>query len=201
MEDTSKEQYMSDTERNRIVESEFIPQLDALYNFAYHLTYNDTDAEDLVQETMLKACRSVESYQLGTNAKAWLFTILRHVFINDYRKKSKMPQRGSIEDIEKHHHAQEGTKGKHLDLSHEAFRDMMGDEVLAAIESLSEEFKTIILLDLEDFKYAEMAEIINIPVGTVRSRLFRARKELKKKLRDYADHMGYDDQEDAEPVE
>lgn len=201
MEKINKIPKLSEAEREQIIQTEFMPHMDQLYNFAFRLTYNESDAEDLVQDTYLKACKAVESYQLGTNAKAWLFTILRHVFINDYRKKSRMPKQGTIEDIEKQHHTQDGTKGKHLDLSDETFQDMLGDEVMEAIESLTVDFKTIILLDQEDFKYVEMSAILEIPVGTVRSRLYRARQTLKHKLEDYARRMGYFDNDSKEPVE
>lgn len=180
--------------RDELFEREFLPLIDALYNFAYHLTYNEEDSNDLVQETYLKAYRFIDSYEQGTNAKAWLFKILKNAFINEYRKKSKQPVKVDYEDIVTYQDSEDlgGTVGK-VDLRQEIFQGMIGDEVTRAINSLPVDFRTVILLcDIEGFTYEEIAKIIDIPIGTVRSRLHRAREMMKAMLMKYAKSMGYD---------
>ncbi|MEX0811545.1 MAG: sigma-70 family RNA polymerase sigma factor [Chitinophagales bacterium] len=176
-----------------LFEKEFFPHIDALYNFAFHLTYNEDDANDLVQETYLKAYRFSHSYDEGTNAKAWLFKILKNAFINEYRKKSKRPTRVDYEDIIHYHDKEDDKKGSDSqDMRQDYFQDMLGDEVTRAINVLPVDFKTVILLcDIEGFTYEEIAKIIDIPIGTVRSRLHRARNMLKDHLMEYAKKMGF----------
>jgi len=169
-------------ERNNseIFEKELFPHIDALKTFAYHLTYNEDDANDLVQETYMKA-------------KAWLFKILKNAYINQYRKKSKQPSRVDFEDIVNFHDSDDRIPG-YLDLREELFDNMMGDEVTIAINSLPIDFRTVVLLcDVEGFTYEEIAKIIDVPIGTVRSRLFRARNMLKEKLKTYAETIGFKD--------
>lgn len=181
------------SEQIQIFESELLTQIDALYTFAFHLCYNEADANDLVQETYLKAFRFIANYQKGTNAKAWLFKILKNIFINDYRKKAKMPVKVDYEDITSYN-IKDNSYNEFYDLREELFKDLMGDEVSAAMNAIPLEFRTIILLcDIEGFTYEEISKIIDIPIGTVRSRLHRARKLLREKLRDYAKNMGYKD--------
>ena len=181
-------------QNDRIFEEEFLPQIDALYTFAYHLTYNEEDANDLVQETYLKAYRFVESYNEGTNAKAWLFRILKNAFINQYRKRSKLPTQVDYEEIINFHDEEDSNYSSFLDLREEMFQDMMGDEVTTAINALPVDFRVVILLcDIEGFTYEEIAKIIDIPIGTVRSRLHRARNMLKEQLKSYAQSLGYKD--------
>ena len=180
--------------KEQVFETEFLPQIDALFNFAYHLTYNEDDANDLVQETYMKAFRFIEKYDTGTNAKAWLFKILKNAFINQYRKKSKQPTKVDYEEIVNFHDEEDTQYSSYLDLREEIFQGMMGDEVTNAINALPVDFKTVILLcDIEGFTYEEIAKIIDIPIGTVRSRLHRARNMLKDKLTDYAKSLGYED--------
>ena len=182
-------------EYDRIFEQEFLPQIDALYTFAYHLTYNEDDANDLVQETYLKAYRFIDKYIEGTNAKAWLFKILKNVFINHYRRKSKQPVKVDYEEVLIHQNEEDDTQySSYQDMREEMFEHMMGDEVTNAINSLPVDFRVVILLcDIEDFTYEEIAKILDIPIGTVRSRLHRARNMLKKKLRNYANSLGFKD--------
>ena len=181
-------------EQTELFEKELLPQADALYNFAYHLTYNEDDANDLVQDAYLKAMRFMDKYAVGTNPKAWLFTILKNAFINEYRKKSKQPNKVDYEEIVNFHQEEEGTNfSSYMDLRVEMFENMMGDEVTQAINDLPEDFRTVILLcDLEGFSYEEIADITEIPIGTVRSRLHRARNMLKDKLRKYAESLGFE---------
>lgn len=177
-----------------IFEKEFFPHIDALKTFAYHLSYDDDDANDLVQETYLKAFRFVDKYHEGTNAKAWLFKILKNAYINEYRKKSKRPTKVDFEDIVTYHDSEESVLPGYLDLREELFDKMMGDEVTLAINSLPIDFRTVLLLsDVEGFTYEEISKIIDVPIGTVRSRLFRARNMLKDMLKGYAEKKGYQD--------
>lgn len=181
-------------EQNRMFEQEFLPQIQSLYNFAFHLCYNEEDANDLVQETYLKALRFIDRYVPGTNAKAWLFKILKNAFINQYRKRNKRPTQVDYEDIASYHDSEEGAYSDFTDLREEIFQGMIGDEVTTAINTLPVDFRTVILLcDIEGFTYEEIAKIIDIPIGTVRSRLHRARNMLKDKLKDYAARLGYKD--------
>lgn len=182
------------TQYDKVFEEELLPQIEALYTFAYHLTYNEEDANDLVQETYLKAHRFIESYQAGTNAKAWLFRILKNAFINQYRKKSKRPTEVDYEEVINFHDEEDSNYSSYHDLREEMFQGMMGDEVTTAINSLPVDFRVIILLcDIEGFTYEEISKIVNIPLGTVRSRLHRARNTLKERLKTYAESLGYKD--------
>lgn len=185
-----------DTARlEKIFEAEFMPQIDALYTFAFHLTLNEEDANDLVQETYLKAFRFIDKYHEGTNAKAWLFKILKNAFINQYRRKTKQPTRVDYEEIVNYHDEEDSQYSSYMDLREDMFQHMMGDEVTEAINSLPVDFRVVILLcDIEGFTYEEIAKIIDIPIGTVRSRLHRARNMLKEKLKEYAESLGYKDQ-------
>jgi len=185
---------VTDTRRQneRIFEKEFMPHLDSLYNFAYHLTLSEEDANDLVQDTFLKAFRFIESYERGTNAKAWLFKILKNSFINEYRRKNRQPGEVDFEEYVAFQDAEEPLQVGDLDLRDEVFRGLIGDEVTQALNDLPVDFRTVIILcDIEGFSYEEIAKIIDIPIGTVRSRLHRARNLMKEKLRDYARKMGY----------
>ena len=185
---------LSQEQKDRIFREEFLPQIDALYNFAFHLTYDEEDSNDLVQDTYLKAFRFIESYKEGTNAKAWLFKILKNAFINEYRKKSKQPTKVDYEEIVAYQDEDDSSYSSYMDLREEMFQSMMGDEVTIALNSLPVDFRTVILLcDIEGFTYEEIAKIIDIPIGTVRSRLHRARNMLKETLRDYAEKLGYED--------
>ncbi|MBK7406677.1 MAG: sigma-70 family RNA polymerase sigma factor [Saprospirales bacterium] len=185
---------LSQEQKDRIFREEFLPQIVALYNFAFHLTYDDENSNDLVQDTYLKAFRFIESYKEGTNAKAWLFKILKNAFINEYRKKSKQPTKVDYEEIVAYQDEDDSSYSSYMDLREEMFQSMMGDEVTIALNSLPVDFRTVILLcDIEGFTYEEIAKIIDIPIGTVRSRLHRARNMLKETLRDYAEKLGYED--------
>ena len=179
---------------DKIFENELLPHVGALQTFAYHLTYNQEDADDLVQETYLKAYRFIDKYDEGTNAKAWLFKILKNAYINEYRKRVKQPTKVDYEEIVAYHDTDDDHISGYSDLREEIFLHMMGDEVTSAINSLPIDFRTVILLcDIEGFTYEEIASIIDVPIGTVRSRLFRARNLLKEKLTSYAQKLGFTD--------
>lgn len=180
--------------RQRVFEREFLPELDALYGFAYHLTYSEAAAEDLVQDTIERAIKAIDSYRQGTNAKAWLFKIMRNHFINDYRKRARRPNTVDYEDVAP---ILPDTETKDnvpalVDWEDDILESIVGDETYAALARLSADFRMVIILsDLQDFKYEEIAEILEVPIGTVRSRLFRARNLLAKDLKDYAEANGY----------
>ncbi len=186
---------MEKNTKDKIFEEELMPQIDALYNFAYHLTYNEEDANDLVQEAYLKAYRFIASYEVGTNAKAWLFKILKNAFINNYRKKTKQPTRVDYEEVVNYHNEEDDTNySSYSDMREEIFQGMMGDEVTNAVNSLDVSFRTVLLLcDVEGFKYEEISKILDVPIGTVRSRLHRARNMLKEHLKEYAESKGFTD--------
>ncbi|MBN7813900.1 sigma-70 family RNA polymerase sigma factor [Algoriphagus pacificus] len=189
----------SQEEKNTIFDGEFMPHIDSMYNFAYRLTFDEDDAKDLVQDTYLKAYRFINSFEQGTNAKAWLFRILKNSFINEYRKKSKQPAKVDYQEVETYYNSDDVQYQSTTDLRADSVKDMLGDEISNALNSLAVDFRTVIILcDLEGFTYEEMAKILDIPIGTVRSRLHRARNLLKEKLRGYAQNMGYNTEEEEE---
>ena len=171
-----------------------VPYVDSLYNTAYRLTGNSQDAEDLVQETFFKAYKYYDKFQEGTNLKAWLFKILKNTFINNYRKKKLEPRSvefGEIEDsFEKI--LQPDPAQPQFDPEQQLFSGVMDEGVKKALDSLPHDYKMVVILaDLEDFSYKEIAEILDCPVGTVMSRLYRGRKLLERSLLKYARSHGY----------
>jgi RNA polymerase sigma factor (sigma-70 family) len=188
--------------QRRIFEQEFLPLMDAVYAFAYRLSADATEAEDLLQETFMKAWRFADRYTEETNAKAWLFRICRNAFINGYRTQKNQPYKVDYEDIVVYHNEDEPSGTNYLDLHEEMGQQLMGDEVTLAINALRPEFRIVVLLDLEDFTYEEIAAIAGIPIGTVRSRLHRSRQLLAEKLREYAEAQGFNVQDDDDqPVD
>ena len=199
-------------------EAAAMPFVDSLYNTAYRMTRNAQDAEDLVQETYLKAYRYYDKFQEGTNFKAWLFKILKNTFINNYRKRQKAPPQSDFADIEDAFENQlsdelsaqvkgpeeeffdkilteaareaiqqaepDGELLRELDERNELLHDQALDEtVKKALDELDPTYKLpVILADLEDFSYKEIAEILEVPLGTVMSRLYRGRKNLEKRM-------------------
>ena len=179
-------------DKDKIFEEEFLPHIHSIYNFAFRITFDEDDAKDLVQETYFKAFRFIDSFQKGTNAKAWLFRILKNNFINEFRKRSKEPPKVDYEEVESYYNSEEYNNTVISGLKVETVKELMGDEVSRALNSLDIDFRTVIILcDLEGFTYEEMAKILDIPIGTVRSRLHRARNQLKTRLKIYASYMGY----------
>ncbi len=175
-------------------QQEFMPHIQALKTFAFHLTYNEEDADDLIQETYMKAFKFMDKFEEGTNAKAWLFKILKNAYINEYRKKAKSPKKVDVADVGMVQTAENINERLNADLRDDIYVNEMGDEVTRALDKLPEDFRTVILLcDIEGFSYEEMSKIIDIPIGTIRSRLFRARNALKELLKPYAEKMGYED--------
>jgi RNA polymerase sigma-70 factor (ECF subfamily) len=184
-------------ESHAIFEAELLPHIRSLYHFAYRLTSDEDEANDLVQDTYMKAFRFIKSYESGSNAKAWLFRILKNSFINNYRKVSKEPNKIDYEEAENYLNAgRAAVYSDTIDMRDKMFRGLIGDEVSHALNTLPVDFRTVIILcDIEEFTYEEIAKIIDIPIGTVRSRLHRARKMLREMLIEYAVSLGYDTDE------
>jgi RNA polymerase sigma-70 factor (ECF subfamily) len=179
----------ADSSRRSAFEKEALVHLDALYRVGLRLTGNASDADDLVQETMLKAYRSWDQYQPGTNAKGWLLTILRNSFINEYRRRTRHPETVDVDTIEPFAVFQDIQEE---DPQGAFFDKIVDDEVLQAIDGLPDAFReTVVLSDVEGMSYQEIGKILGVPVGTVKSRLFRARQMLQGKLYDYAVGNGY----------
>lgn len=174
-------------DRRASFEREILTHLDSMYAFATRLTQDHHAAEDLVSDTVLRAFDHWEQYTLGTNARAWLFTILYRLFVSRLRvEKRETPLPDSWD--EGVHHQVVGPS----DPEGAWFDSIMDEEVTRAIESLSEGYREAVLLsDVHDFRYAEIAEILGVPEGTVKSRLFRGRQILQQKLLRYAIEMGY----------
>lgn len=175
-------------------ETAAIPYLDSLYNMAFRLTRNPVDAEDLVQETYLKAYRHYEKFQKGTNLKAWLFRILKNTFINGYRKRQNRPTHSAFEDIEDSFESivSDQAPQRIKDPEEVALQNVLDEDVQGALDSLRDDYRMVILLvDIEGFSYKEAAEILDVPVGTVMSRLYRGRRTLEKVLLEYARSHGY----------
>ncbi len=171
---------------------EYMP---ALYSAALRMTRNGADAEDLVQETYLKAYRGFGGFQDGTNLKAWLYRILTNTFINSYRSKKRRPDETELDEVEDLYLYRRlgGLEAARASRSAEdELMDWFTDtEVKDAIEDLPDQFRMAVLLaDVEGFSYKEIAEILDIPIGTVMSRLHRGRKSLQKQLYDYALQRG-----------
>ena len=169
-----------------------MPLMDGLYSAAMRMTRNAADAEDLVQETYLKAFNAYERFEAGTNLKAWMYRILTNSYINAYRKKQRRPDESDIDDIEDLYLYRRlgGTESAVLSRSAEdELLEMFGeDEVKLALEDLPEHYRMPILLaDVEGFAYKEIAEILDVPIGTVMSRLHRGRKQLQKRLYSFAE--------------
>ncbi|MBS1514235.1 MAG: sigma-70 family RNA polymerase sigma factor [Bacteroidetes bacterium] len=170
-----------------------MPHIKLLHNYAYRMTNNQLDADDLVQETYLRAFRFFHKFERGTNCKAWLFRIMKNLYINNYRKAQKEPGKVDYEEVENFFDSIRSEKIDSNDLQQKVFSNLLDDELLIALNSLQDDFKTVVILcDLEGLSYEEIAEFLNCPVGTVRSRLHRGRKLLQMKLMDYARKKGYD---------
>jgi RNA polymerase sigma-70 factor (ECF subfamily) len=171
-----------------------MPYLDSLYNTAYRMARNAEDAEDLVQETYLKAYKYYDKFQEGTNFKAWLFKILKNTFINAYRKKQATPHQSAFGDIEDAFESQvsDEVRRRHKTPEDEAMEGVLDTDVQRAIQALPPDYRMAVLLaDLEDLSYKEIASALEVPVGTVMSRLYRGRKQLEATLLKYAQERGY----------
>jgi RNA polymerase sigma-70 factor (ECF subfamily) len=172
---------------------ELLPHKNALFGFAYSLCLNDAIAKDLVQDTFYKAITNISKYKKNTKAKAWLFNILKNTFINQYRKQKKRPKQVDYEEFMVYQNQNTlFNDTSFTDLRVRLIQNTVGDEILNALNELNIKHRTILLLsDLEEFSYEEISKILNIPIGTVRSRLHRARNKMKRLLSNYANKMGF----------
>ncbi len=189
-----------DQEKKKEFESTFLPLLDNLYNIALRMTRNVKDAEDLVQEAYLKAFRFFHRFERGTNARAWILTILTNTFRTRYRKKKQEPDMVDFHAIEnfcladelvKEITASNKSEARGVEAVTEMLKDYVSDDIIIALENVPEQFRLAVLLsDVEGFSYQEIAEILDISVGTVKSRIFRGRKILQKQLWEFARERG-----------
>jgi RNA polymerase sigma-70 factor (ECF subfamily) len=184
------------TDRSALFEQEAMQHLDALYRTALRMTRNPQDAEDLVQETYLRAYRFFDQFQPGSNIRAWLFKILTNTYINSYRKASAEPKNSSLEETEEfslYHQMARGAQSGSLgwDVEAEVLDRFAEADIREAIENLPPAYRmTVLLADVEDFSYKEIAEITGVSKGTVMSRLFRGRRLLQKALWERAQAAG-----------
>jgi RNA polymerase sigma-70 factor (ECF subfamily) len=180
-------------EKRKAFEKEALPHMDALYRTALRMIKNQSDAEDLVQEAYAKAYRFWDKFESGSNCRAWLFKIMTNIFINEYRSKSRSPVSVNVDEVDDYYlykqidyHDESDNPEQHL------FSKIFDDDVKKAIEELPDDFKMVVVLSfLEGFSYQEIADITDLQLGTVKSRLHRGRKLLQKKLFDYAIKNGY----------
>ena len=175
-------------------EAAAMPYVDSLYNTAYRMARNSEDAEDLVQETYLKAYKYYDKFQEGTNFKAWLFKILKNTFINSYRKKQQVPLESDFSEIEESFESlvSEEVSRRTKSPEQEFLANVLDGDIQKSLEALPEDFRMVVVLaDLESFTYKEIAEILDVPVGTVMSRLYRGRRLLESAMLKYAREHGY----------
>ncbi|WP_080796133.1 sigma-70 family RNA polymerase sigma factor [Corynebacterium pacaense] len=177
----------------RRFEEEALPLLDQLYGGALRMTRNPADAEDLVQDTYVKAYQAFASFRPGTNLKAWLYRIMTNTYINTYRKKQRQPSQTSTEDVTDYQlvdtfsHTSSGLESAEV----EALKNLPDGQIGEAMNKLSPEYRMVVYYaDVEDLSYREIAEIMDIPLGTVMSRLHRGRKQLRGMLKEVAQEHG-----------
>jgi RNA polymerase sigma-70 factor (ECF subfamily) len=176
-------------------QQEALQYSEAVYRMALRLTKNKADAEDLVQETFLKAYRFWHSFEKGSNCRAWLFKILTNLFITSYHKKTKEKQKFTYDDVESHYLYNQledgGNKAQINDPEQLLFNQLLDDDVKKAIDELPADFRIVVILSfLEGLSYQEIADVVGIQLGTVKSRLHRGRKLLQKNLWQYAVKRG-----------
>lgn len=173
-------------------EREALSYLDALYRTGLRMTRSEADAEDLVQETYIRALRHRDQFAPGTNMKAWLFRILTNTFINSYRKRAAQPPTTELDDVEESalYRHMTGAGAGTAEPEQQVLDSVVDTEVQQALDELPERFRAVVLLDVEGFSYKEIAEMLEIPIGTVMSRLHRGRRALQKRLYDLARDRG-----------
>jgi RNA polymerase sigma-70 factor (ECF subfamily) len=170
-----------------------LPHMEMLYSYAVYLTGDRDDANDLLQETFLKAFRFFDKFEAGTNGKAWLYRIMRNTYINEFRRVKRRPELVEYDEQTSHYQMiDDGSIGAE-DILRKIDGEMFDDDIAGAISSLPEKFKSVVILrDVEDLPYEEIAAALEIPIGTVRSRLHRARVLLFDALKHYATSRGYE---------
>ena len=169
-----------------VVAEQALAYVDALHNLARHLTGNEADADDLVQETYARALRAEHQFTPGTNLKAWLYRILRNTFVSLYRRQRHDPTVGGLDTVDAASQGAADESWLRDDLELDRLRKVVAEEIEAALMTLSEDARTVILLDLDGLSETEVSDVLGCPVGTVKSRLSRARAALRQRLRDYA---------------
>jgi RNA polymerase sigma-70 factor (ECF subfamily) len=172
--------------------TEMAPHMNVMYNYALYLTSDREEANDLLQETFLKAFRFIDKFESGTNAKAWLYRIMRNTYINDYRRTKRIPDMVEYnEQLSAYQMLPRDDQQRDIG-AQKPVEEIFDDAIATAIAALPEKFKSVIVLrDVQELPYEEIAEALEIPIGTVRSRLHRARGILFERLRSYATARGY----------
>lgn len=172
------------TQRRASFEEQMLPHIDALYRTAVSMTKNSGDAEDLVQDTYVRAYQFFNQFQGGTNARAWLFRIMTNLYINSYRKRTREPERVSYDELEDfylYNRLSDAQSTSGLSPEEMIIQQVQSEAIREAIEKLPEEYReTVILADINEFSYQEISEMLQIPIGTVRSRLSRGRRLVQK---------------------
>jgi len=190
--DNKDEGILVDNISEDVFTNETLPHRNALYNYALKISGNSDDAQDLVQETYYKAYRHFDKFQTGTNSKAWMFMILKNSFINVYRKSKREPYKLDYEQIQNFYENVKSDRSQTNNLDTEYFNNLFDDELTEAIDQLPTKMREVFLLcDLDGNSYEETAELVGCPIGTVRSRLHRARHMLQEILFDYAKDKGF----------
>ena len=181
-----------EVEKQNEFQNVVMPHKNDLYNYALAIARNSDDAQDLVQETYFKAYKNYHQFEGGTNSKAWMFMILKNTFINNYRKLKREPSKVDYDEIEDIYENLKSEQSKDNNLDLDFYNNLFDDDLSSALAKLPEKMKEVFLLcDLEGYSYEEISEIVDIPIGTVRSRLHRARKLLQDELFGYAKVNGY----------
>lgn len=179
--------------KRKSFEAEALPHMEALYRTGLRMTKNESDAEDLVQEAYVKAYRFWDRFEPGSNCRAWLFKIMTNIFINEYRSKSRSPMAFNVDEMDDNFlYGQLAAEGGAENPEQQLFAKVFDDDIKKAIENLPDDFRLVVVLSfLEGFSYQEIANITDLQLGTVKSRLHRGRKLLQKALLDYAIKNGY----------
>lgn len=196
------ELYNSKDEKDKSFQEEAVPHRNALVEYAQRICKSRSDAEDLVQDTMLRAYRFFDKYEPNTNCKAWLFTILKNLYNNQYKKYKRTPDKVQYEDTEKVYNTMLDDNER-FDRNPEKglFRNLLSDTVVSSFHQLSKEFRiTLIFVDVHNFSYEEVAELLDCPIGTVMSRLHRARNVLKDFLEEHAEDKGVISEQEDETI-
>jgi len=196
MSDREEDKFLTKKEEHnkRITfETEALPHMDALYRTALRMTKNENDAEDLVQEAYTKAYRFWDKFESGSNCRAWLFKIMTNIFINNYRSKSRSPMALNVDEIDDNFlYGQLSSLDLEENPEKKFFSKIFDDDVKKAIDNLPDDFRVVVVLSfLDGFSYQEIADITDLQLGTVKSRLHRGRKLLQKELYDYAIKNGF----------